>query len=108
MDSLLTLAKGSDVLIEQCMGPIKDFAALPNNSQYLLNVSLPGSCIAVEANSCVLPAWLLHHHKSYCHKQSVNHSITCSKKKRKDYAFRRQFNEKPGIIPGCPDHMFYP
>ena len=24
------------------------------------------------------------------------------KKKRKDYAFWRQFNEKPSIIPGCP------
>ena len=24
------------------------------------------------------------------------------KKKRKDYAFRRQFNEKPSSIPGCP------
>ncbi len=24
-------------------------------------------------------------------------------KKRKDYASRRQFNEKPSIIPGCPD-----
>ena len=23
-------------------------------------------------------------------------------KKRKDYAFRRQFNEKSSIIPGCP------
>ena len=23
-------------------------------------------------------------------------------KKRKDYAFQRQFNEKPSIIPGCP------
>jgi hypothetical protein len=23
-------------------------------------------------------------------------------KKRKDYTFRRQFNEKPSIIPGCP------
>ena len=23
-------------------------------------------------------------------------------KKRKDYAFRHQFNEKPSIIPGCP------
>ncbi len=22
--------------------------------------------------------------------------------KRKDYTFRRQFNEKPSIIPGCP------
>jgi len=27
----------------------------------------------------------------------------CKGKKRKDYAFRRQFNEKPSIIPGCPD-----
>ncbi len=26
-----------------------------------------------------------------------------SDKKRIDYAFRRQFNEKPRIIPGCPD-----
>ena len=23
-------------------------------------------------------------------------------KKRKEYAFRRQYNEKPSIIPGCP------
>ena len=23
-------------------------------------------------------------------------------KKRKDYAFWRQFNEKPSVIPGCP------
>ena len=30
----------------------------------------------------------------------------CQKeKKRKDYAFRRQFNEKPSIIPGCPGPM---
>ena len=26
-------------------------------------------------------------------------------KKRKDYAFRRQFNEKPSIIPGCPGRV---
>jgi hypothetical protein len=25
------------------------------------------------------------------------------KRKEKDYAFRRQFNEKPSIIPGCPE-----
>jgi len=25
-----------------------------------------------------------------------------NEKKRKDYAFRRQFNEKPSNIPGCP------
>ena len=23
-------------------------------------------------------------------------------KKRKDYAFRHQFHEKPSVIPGCP------
>ena len=28
-------------------------------------------------------------------------------KKRKDYAFRRQFNEKPRIIPGCPGHTVW-
>ncbi len=27
---------------------------------------------------------------------------TKRKKGKKDYAFRRQFNEKPSIIPGCP------
>ncbi len=25
-----------------------------------------------------------------------------SEKKRKDYTFRRRFNEKPSIVPGCP------
>ena len=25
-----------------------------------------------------------------------------TEKQRKDYAFRRQFDEKPSIIPGCP------
>ena len=29
-------------------------------------------------------------------------------KKEKDYAFRRQFNEKPSIIPGCPDGLQRP
>ena len=28
-------------------------------------------------------------------------------KKRKDYAFRRQFDEKPSIIPGCPGDRCY-
>jgi len=41
----------------------------------------------------------------------VSDNITClgagstsleNKKKRKTYAFRRQFNEKPSIILGCP------
>jgi len=31
------------------------------------------------------------------------HVLDLGTKKRKDYAFRRQFNEKPSIIPGCPD-----
>ena len=26
---------------------------------------------------------------------------------RKDYAFQRQFDEKPSIIPGCPVHITY-
>jgi len=29
-------------------------------------------------------------------------SKKCLEKKRKDYAFWRQYNEKPSIIPGCP------
>jgi len=29
-------------------------------------------------------------------------SVLAVEKKRKDYAFRRQFNEKPSFIPGCP------
>jgi len=28
--------------------------------------------------------------------------VLARKKKRKDYAFQHQFNEKPSIIPGCP------
>ncbi len=28
------------------------------------------------------------------------------KKTRKDYAFRRQFNEKPSMIPGCPGILY--
>jgi len=38
-DSLAELAKDSDVLILQNMGPILDFDALSFESQYLLNVS---------------------------------------------------------------------
>ena len=33
-------------------------------------------------------------------------SLFTQKKKRKDYAFRRQLNEKPSIIPGCPGVCF--
>ncbi|KAK9813508.1 hypothetical protein WJX73_003209 [Symbiochloris irregularis] len=36
---LATRDKGTDVLLLQSMGPILDFAALPHNSQYLLNTS---------------------------------------------------------------------
>ena len=31
-------------------------------------------------------------------------NASCIGKKRNDYAFRRQINEKPSIIPGCPGH----
>ena len=33
-------------------------------------------------------------------RQDPHHSM--EEKKRKDYAFRHQFNEKPSMIPGCP------
>jgi hypothetical protein len=36
------------------------------------------------------------------HIQRLNDERMEKKRKRKDYAFRRQFNEKPSIIPGCP------
>ncbi len=28
-----------------------------------------------------------------------------TEKQRKDYAFRRQFDEKPSIMPGCPGNL---
>ena len=33
---------------------------------------------------------------------SLLHIIKLPSGKEKDYAFRRQLDEKPGIIPGCP------
>ena len=45
---------------------------------------------------------LLMHFKSKF--SSNGHQITMLEKKRKDYAFRRQFNEKPSIITGCPEN----
>ena len=47
-----------------------------------------------------------HHYD--CHTLVVMFAVSSHKKekkkekKRKDYAFRRQINEKPSIIPGCP------
>jgi len=38
----------------------------------------------------------------------VHTSSSLKEKKRKDYTFRRQFNEKPSIIPGCPDSSSLP
>jgi len=34
--------------------------------------------------------------------QSLQQSFFRQEKKRKDYTFWRQFNEKPSIMPGCP------
>ncbi len=52
----------------------------------------------------MLPALLYHHALALgpaCPQPEI--MITARKeKKRKDYAFRRQFDEKPNIIPGCP------
>jgi hypothetical protein len=39
--TLNELAKGTDVLIQQIMGPLPAFDTLSYESQYLLNVSLP-------------------------------------------------------------------
>ncbi len=36
-----------------------------------------------------------------CHIERFSAVLTYEKK-RKDYAFWRQFTEKPSIIPGCP------
>jgi hypothetical protein len=43
-------------------------------------------------------------HVSHC---CANMEDDHLKRKRKDYAFRRQVNVKPSIIPGCPgdDHL---
>jgi len=34
--------------------------------------------------------------------RKANQPLSGKEKKRKDYAFRRQFDEKPSITPGCP------
>lgn len=57
-DSLAELAKDSDVLILQNMGPILDFDALSFESQYLLNVSRvaatlrTASCVQLRVRCC--------------------------------------------------------
>ncbi len=43
--------------------------------------------------SCLQAMPMLHIH---------NTNGTHQEKKRKDYAFQRQFNERPSVIPGCP------
>ncbi len=43
--------------------------------------------------------WLVQQTKG-C-KRTPNTVSSCEKRKRKDYTFRRQFNEQPSIIPGC-------
>ena len=48
------------------------------------------------------------HSKATCCMASFLVGVVCKKKrkeKRKDCAFRRQFNEKPSIIPGCPEAL---
>ncbi len=40
-----------------------------------------------------------------CFKHHSRLNEVAARKKRKDYAFRRQFNEKPIIIPGCPGRL---
>ncbi len=33
---------------------------------------------------------------------AYEHPLDEKEKEKKDYAFRRQFNKKPNVIPGCP------
>lgn len=49
-DSLVRLARDSDLLILQNMGPIADFATLSYESQFLLNVRLRERPCLVVAN----------------------------------------------------------
>ena len=51
---------------------------------------------------------LLRTFAAVCRYQQQVTSVLCvaeyvETRKRKDYAFQRQFNEKPSIIPGCPE-----
>jgi len=49
--------------------------------------------------------WLGKHKRVHmlCSLRCMSHCHSSVEKKRKDYAFRRQFNEKPSI-PSCPGH----
>lgn len=90
VDSLLTLGKESDIFIEQCMGPIKDFAALPNNSQYLLNVRaqlpvapplsryhlLESHRVALSSSLGMCTA-ILHHPVCERQHRSLQHQLAC-------------------------------
>ncbi len=46
--------------------------------------------------------WLHTQEHTSCPDAMLFHLLDLEKK-RKDYAFWRQFNEKPSIVPGCPD-----
>jgi len=42
-------------------------------------------------------------HQHSCHSaQAIQQSTWSEEKKRKDYTFGREFNEKPSNIAGCP------
>ncbi len=75
------------------------------NLSFLLHVSLQlyvhtctGGCSLSAQSVAAAPAAAVYVHQ----KQTVVTSVNRKEKKRKDYTFRRQFNEKPSIIPGCP------
>jgi len=42
-----------------------------------------------------------------CHDLQSTERSQEKKTKRKDYTFRRQFDEKPSVIPGCPGPKCY-
>ncbi len=55
-----------------------------------------------QAASAVLPAQSV---SRAAYKQCQCYTYTIQMvhiKKRKDYAFQRQFNERPSVLPGCP------
>ena len=70
---------------------------IPEALQEGVDLGLDGRGHAVPCHQVhILPLVLL------CHPAPVHTTAVSHRKKRKDYAFWRQFNEKPRIIRGCP------
>ena len=76
------------------MMQVNDWMAIPKESDWVALTSV---------HHCGFESWKLHPVRV-----PVVHAMCLlaetKEKKGKDYAFRRQFNEKPSIIPGCLLH----